>query len=762
MKRKRPDVARFIVKHHKSISKVFLTAFAVCVLFYFFVGVNYDLSEYLPTESPSKQGIDIMEREFGYPGTARVMVEGVSVYEAKLYKDRIAAVEGVDMVLWADTMTDIYTSSTFIDYGAIEDYYKDNSACMDVIFVDGDSDKSTHRALDEIESILGDRGYMGGPAVQNKSLGETLNREMMIAISMAIVMIAAILCLTTTSWFEPVLFLTVMLIAIVLNMGTNIFQGSISFLTYSIAAVLQLAIAMDYSIFLLHTFSRERESGLEPEEAMVSALKKSSSSILASGVTTVVGFVVLTIMRFRIGYDIGIVLTKGVVISLLTVLFFMPSLILRFYPLIERLRHKNWMPTFRGLAKWVGRVRVPALVILAILVVPAYIGQTMIDFSYGSEAVSGSPGTEVYDAENAMNERFGRSNMFLLMLPNSSSVTERELYSEVTELEYVKSAISLSGLMPEGIPERILPRSLTELLHTDDYARMIVVVKSASESELAFQANSEIQQLVLAHYPEGAYVVGVTPSTADIKDVIVDDYNLVNLLSLLGVALTVLVTFKSATAPIIVMIPIEAAVFLNMCMGYICGDRMMYVGYIVVSCLQLGATIDYAILMCNNYIDARQTMNKKTAMRDAISKSALSIFTSGSILAVVGYGLYFVSSVEAIGGMGRMVGRGAIFSVACVITILPALMYYLDSFFVKCPSNPTWRQRAERIAEWGREAQQKFLRWHRKRKHKKENTGGETDETIQHDDEKETEQGSKPSVPANSGMPAGGGTPVAK
>lgn len=420
------------------------------------------------------------------------------------------------------------------------------------------------------------------------------------------------------------------------------------------------------------------------------------------------------------------------------------------------------MPSFRGLAKWVGRARIPALVILAILVVPAYVGQTMIDFSYGSEAVSGSPGTEVYDAENTMNERFGRSNMFLLMLPNTSNVTERELYDEVIGLDYVKSAISLGGLMPEGVPERILPRSLTGLLHSDGYARMIVIVKSASESELAFRANSEIQQLVSKHYSEGAYVVGVTPSTADIKNVIVDDYNLVNLLSLLGVALTVLITFKSATAPIIVMIPIEAAVFLNMCMGYIGGDRMMYVGYIVVSCLQLGATIDYAILMCTHYIDARQTMDKKQAIRDAISQSALSIFTSGSILAVVGYGLYFISSVEAIGGMGRLVGRGAIFSVACVITILPALMYFLDSFFVKCPGNPTWKQRTGRIIVWCKKVPGKLKSLSRHGKHKQQNedSGGETDGAKQQE-EKKTRQGGEPAAPADGGLPAGSGAPAA-
>ena len=682
------DFAEMVVKHHKFINKLFIGLFLLNLLFYFFVDVNYDLSEYLPESAPSKIGLNVMEDEFGYPGSARLMLEDVSLYEAKLYKDKISEIEGVDMVLWADLFLDVYQSSSFIDYDEIEDYYKDGYACMDVIFIDGDSDKPTHKALDEIKNICGDKIYMGGPAVQNKSLGETLNREMMIAMTLGVLMIALVLCLTTTSWFEPVMFLTVMLIAIILNMGSNIIVGQISFLTYSIAAVLQLAIAMDYSIFLLHTFTHEKEKGLDTETALKNAIRQSSSSILASGVTTIVGFVVMTIMSFKIGADIGIVLAKGVVLSLLTVIFFMPSLILKWYPIIEKTRHKSFMPSFRRMASSIYRIRIFPLVFVALIVVPCYIGQNMNDFTYGSESVSGSPGTEVYAAEQAMNEKFGKSNLLMLVVPNQGTVTERNLYNDLNDLEYVKAAISIGGILPDGIPLSILPGSVKDLMYTDNYTRIMVTLRTSSESELAFQAVDHINELMHGYYPEDAYLIGVTPSTEDIKNVIVDDYERVNWLSLLGVALVIMCTFKSPVLPVIVMIPIEVAIFLSMAMSYVAGSKVMYVGYIVVSCLQLGATIDYSILMTDKYIEARKTHGKKESVIEAVSGSALSIFTSGSILAIVGYGLFFVSSVEAIGGMGRMVGRGALCSLFLVMTILPALLYYTDILFVKSPENP--------------------------------------------------------------------------
>lgn len=672
------SAVNFIINRRTLIEKIFIVAIIISIICIPFVGVNYDLSKYLPQSAKSKQGLDLMEDEFGYPGTARVMVGEVSLYEAKLYKDRIEKVDGVSMVLWCDTLTDVYQSSLFINYNDIKDYYKDGYAVMDVTFDEGDSSSKTHKAISEIEKITGEKGYLSGSAVQDKSLSETLIREISIAMVMGVIMIAIILCLTTNSWFEPVLFLMIMGIAIVINMGTNIFLGTISFLTFSVAAILQLAIAMDYSIFLLHTFTREREAGLEPTQAIANAIRSSVSSILSSGATTIVGFIVLTLMKFSIGRDMGIVLAKGIVISLLVVLLLMPALILRWSDKIEKTAHRSLMPSFTPFARGIYKSRKIVFAVVLILVIPAYVAQGMNMFSYGNSALGSSPGTKVYDDNNEIVSRFGRSNLMLAIIPNDSMVTEKLLSDEIDELPYVKSVTSLASVLPEGIPTSILPESITGILHTDNYARMLIYVRSEDESNLAFQSSDEIQSLIKKYYPEQSYLVGVTPSTQDIKEYITTDYNFVNILSLLGVAIVVMITFRSLIVPVIVMIPIEVAIFFNMAIPYLFGDQMIYMGYIIVSCLQLGATVDYSILLTNTYLDYRTTRDKKEAAIDAVSKSALSVLTSGTILTTVGYELFFTSSVAAIADLGRLVGRGALFSMILVLGMLPALLVACD------------------------------------------------------------------------------------
>ncbi len=670
----------FIINKRKLVEKLFGIMVIISIICIPFVKVNYDLSEYLPESVASRQGLNIMEDEFGYPGTARIMIGPVSIYEAKVYKDKIENVDGVDMVMWADSSQDVYQSSIFIKYRDIEDYYKDDYAVMDVTFDEGDSSSLTHQAIDKIKEITGDKGYFAGTAVQNKSLSETLIREVSVALVLGVFMIGAILCLTTTSWFEPVLFLLIMGIAIIINMGTNIVLGTISFLTFAVAAILQLATSMDYSIFLLHAFTRYKEQGQDSNEAIANAIRESVSSILSSGTTTVVGFIVLAFMRFTIGRDMGIVLAKGIIISMITVLFLMPSLILRWNERTEKYAHRSFMPSFRPLGEFIHKIRYGILAFVLIITIPAYVGQGMNSFLYGNDALGSSEGTKVYEDENAINERFGKSNLMLALVPNSSMVTEKLLSDEIESLPYTKSVTSLAGTLPEGIPEGFLPENLTGQLHTEEYSRILIMVRSSNESEFAFQCSDEIQSILQKYYPENSYLVGVTPSTQDIKATITDDYSRVNIISLLGVAIVVMFTFRSAIVPIIVMIPIEVAIFINMAIPYLLGDTMIFMGYIIVSCLQLGATIDYSILVTSNYLAARDQHDKKESAILTITKSALSVLTSGAILTTAGYGLFFTSSVAAIADIGRLVGRGALFSMLLVLGLLPILLILGDNF----------------------------------------------------------------------------------
>lgn len=696
-------MAHFIVQRGRIIEKFFIAMTILCAVCYPFVGVNYDLSKYLPDFAPTKQALDVMEQEFGYPGMARIMVKDVTLPEARTIRQRISRVDGVDLVVGPDLAANVYSTDAFIKNSLTDRFYKDGNAVYQIIFEDGDSDASTHKAINEIYGIVGkDRGCFAGSAVSSKERQESITREIAMAIGMAVVIIWLILTLTTTSWFEPFLFILVMAVAIVLNMGSNIMFGRISFFTFSTAAILQLAVSMDYSIFLLHTYTAIKQSGVDSRPAMEAAIEKSCSSILASGATTIVGFLVIALMKFTIGRDVGFVLTKGIVCSLVTVLFLMPTLILRFDKKIEKTAHRSFLPPLDGLGKLMYRIRIPVLAAAAFCAVPCYFGQSMNYFYYGDDALGSGPGTRVYEDSRAIEDVFGKSNVIIAMVPNGNVIKERRLTEELEDQEFIDYALSMAGTLPQGIPESFLPETVTKQLRTGSYARILISMETREESSYSFQCSEKLTEIVKKYYPEDSYVIGMTPTTMDIRDILTDDYNRVSIISLAGVALVVMLTFHSVMVPVLVIIPIEVAIYLNMTIPYIIGDSMVYIGYIIVSCLQLGATIDYSILMTNNYMEFRETMGSREAAVTAIAKSAISILTSGGILTVVGYLLYFTSSIQAISQVGRLVGRGALLSMILVLSLLPALLAAFDKP-IRRQQQRAVERRARRMARPGKQ-----------------------------------------------------------
>lgn len=677
--KKKFDLPDFIIRKSRAIEKVFIVMVLISAVMAPFVEVNYDLTEYLPDSVESRQGLNIMEETFGYPGTARVMIKDVTLYEAKAYKDRLEKVDGVDRILWLDTGTNVFSGEGFIDYTSIDQYYKDDCAVMDVIFEEGDTSKKTSAAIDDMKEITGEKGCYVGMAVQDKSVAKNVRSEMQMILVIGVFMIFLVLCLTTNSWVEPFLYLTVMGVAVVINKGTNLFLGEISFLTNSVSAVLQLAVSMDYSIFLIHAFTRYKKAGMGQTEALRAAIDEALNSIFASSLTTIVGFIVLVFMRFSIGYDMGIVLAKGIVCSLLTVVLFMPAMIIRLAGWMERTAHRPFLPEFDRLSRGIYRVRYLVLAIVAVLVLPAYTAQGMNSYMYGNDAVGAGEGTEVYADEQEIDRIFGRSNMMMALVPSGDNVREREFSQELSDLPYTKTVMSLSQTLPEGVPESFLPESVTGLLHDESgWSRILIYVRSKGESEAAFRYADEISAIMKEYYPGESYLVGATPSTQDIKATITEDYSRVNTLSLIGVFVVVMFSFKSILIPLIAMIPIEVAIFINMAVPYIAGETMIFMGYIIVSSIQLGATVDYAILTTNNYIACRKTMEKEAAAVETLKRSIPSILTSGSILTIVGYILYHISSIAAIGDMGHLIGRGAILSMLLVCTFMPALLVLGD------------------------------------------------------------------------------------
>lgn len=734
---KTDGIAKTIVRKRHFFEMIFIVLIFLSAINAPLVKVNYDLTEYLPATAESKVAIDLMEKEFGYPGTARIMIKDVSIYEAYMYKQRIENIDGVDMVTWMTE--DVYMTEDFIDLNAEKDYYRDRCAVMDVTFDKGDNDDLTKEAVGRIQDMLGERGRYAGPAVENKSLEETLDKEMQVIMTVAVILILIILCATTDSWFEPVLFLSVMGIAIILNMGSNIMLGTISFMSSSVAAVLQLATSMDYSVFLLHTYVRRNEAKPgNKEKAMAGALKESAVSILSSAMTTFVGFMALLSMRFGLGRDVGLVLGKSIICSVATVLFLMPALLLRFGDLIEKTKHRTLMPKFKLASRAVFKVRYLVLALMIIVVVPAYVAQNMNSFTFGNSALGRSEGTKVYADTAEIEEKFGRSNLYLVIVPNETPIKERDLANELEDLYYVKSIKGIANVLPVGIPESIVPESIEKQLRTENYARMLMYTRTDTESELAFQTSDEIKSIVRKYYPENSYVVGNTPSTQDLKELMVPDYAVTNVISLIAVAVVVGIAFKSFLLPILVLIPITIATYINMTVPYLQGESFMFNGFIIVSCIQLGATVDYSILLTNNYMYNREHgMEKKQAALDALQRSILSILTSGTILTVAGYGIYFISSVSAISSLGHLIGRGGLISMCMVILAVPALLTVFDTLVFKekaitdkmnQKALERLRKRAAKRHEKRKELMARIAQRRQKKQEQTEQKGGNEDE----------------------------------
>jgi putative antibiotic ABC transporter, permease protein len=678
----RKDFAGFIVDHNKGIRRVFLILLFISLLFTPFVNINYDLTKYLPANAPSKAAINKMEEIFGYPGTARLMLKDVTIYEANAMKQQLEKIEGVNRILWLDTTENVYESNSFMKDDDVSDYYKDNKAVMDVTFVKGDSSKLTHKAIDKIEEIIGDKGYLVGSAPQNKFTEEEVSSQMNLILAIGVIFVFLVLLVTTSSWFEPVLFLSVIGTAIFINRGTNIFLNSISFITNNVSAVLQLAVSMDYSIFLLNAYKVEQKKETDKTVALKNALRTSIKTISASSLTTFVGFIVFVIMKFSMGFDLGIVLAKGIVCSIFSIVFFMPSLILSWMPIIEKTRHKEFLPEFDKTSKFVNKVSKGFFIFAMIILIPSYVAQGMTNFMYGNDAVGAGEGTLLYEHSEEINKVFGRSNLNVILVPANNNVTERALAERLKSLDYVKSVTSLADTLPEGIPERIIPSDTASLLHKAGYARILVFTKTKGESKLAYSSANEIKQIVNEYYPNENYITGNTYATMDMENILKDDYNKVNNLSLLGVFLVVAFSFKSVLLAVLAMIPIEMAIFVNMSFSYIYGTKLAFIGYIVVSSIQLGATVDYAILSISNYRELRKRLNKKESAIKMTKFSMHSILTSGTILVICGYVVSFISKLPAIGQLGHLIGRGAIVSMTFVIFLLPALLILFDGLLV--------------------------------------------------------------------------------
>lgn len=720
-----------------------------------FVNINYDTTFYLPEDSRTRESLRIMEEEFGLTGQASVMIENVSIAEAVRHKENLLTINdekefanlenGIIMeIMWLDSFVDskiLINMGNFLDNQSydldlgqipgINQFYAKESALFQIVFTESDYSLKVGRALEYIREYFESRDLsyaLGGTAVSTYYTRELTQSEVLKITMYVLPIVFLILIIFTSSWAEPVVFLIVVGVSVIINMGTNLMFPSVSFLTNSTASLLQLAISMDYAIFLLHSYTKQRNDGLEKLPAMKAAMSKSFVSIIASMLTTIAGFVALMFMRYTIGIDLAAVMIKGIILSLLTTFTLMPALIIFSDKLLIKTKHRPLFPDISVISKYVVKLRyvLPAIVLVA--VIPLYNAQNKNKFVYGEAAMSVSEGTGPALEKSRIEAKFGRNNMIVVLVPvpNDNDYTkEREMISKLNTAlsSYSPSIQALSTLtdlntylgidtthifdyipgnieIPDSIKDYLLnimtsedwilaqvPDDFKAQLRSDNYSRIIISIDTETESDDAFAAVAIITTIVDTYFKKDSHILGVSTSVREIKTVVETDFIIVNLLSIILVFVILLVSTKSLIIPLILVFVIEFSIWVNMSIPYFTNSPLIFIGYMIVSAVQLGATIDYGILFASHYTEARKTLIRRDAIRLTVKETSHSILTSSLILTTAGYSLKFISSIEGVSSIGELIGRGAALSGFLVLFLLSQFLYLFDKLIEKL----TWK-----------------------------------------------------------------------
>ncbi len=669
----------WVIRYRIVIMTAFVAAAAVCAVLATKVYVDYDIMNYLPPDSPSTTSLKVMTEEFGENiPNCRVVIRDADRKTALEYKRKLEAVDGVVAVTWLDSMIPLNMPLDMYPDSLRETYYKDGNAAF-LLTVDAEKQIQT---IPEIYDLIGEDNMMSGNAVMTVVATINTVKEVLIITLISVVFLFFILIITTTSWVEPVVVMIGLGIAVVLNAGTNLIFGKISFVTNSSGMILQMAVALDYSVFLIHRFNECRQHA-EAEEAMKEALKLSTSSILSSGLTTVIGFIALATMRFLIGADLGLALSKGVAISLFTSLVFMPGLILYTYKWMEKTRHRKFVPSFEKLGKLVCRVTLPLMIVFVIAIVPSFLGSINNNYLYGSSKIYGTDTRCGSDSEKIL-EIFGYNDSYVIMVPRGDNGNEHAFVRELKKFPEIKSVIAPVDVIGEALPFEALPDALTSQLQSDEYDRLVLSVALPVESEETFAFVQNVYDTAEKYYPGEYYMVGQGVNVYDLKNVITSDNITVNLVAILSVFIVLLLTMRNLLLPFILVLTIETAIWFNMSISVITGTPLFYMAYLIVSSVQLGATVDYAILFTQRYRENRLTLGlyPKDCVVQTISDTAVSILTSATAVSVMGFLLGIFSSQRIIAQIGMLLGRGTLCSLFAVLFILPGFLMTFDRFIV--------------------------------------------------------------------------------
>lgn len=670
---------RGVLRHRRVVIGVFVALTVICACLIPQVKIDANMSDYLPPTAKSSQDLDAMKRIYGNDiANARVYVTGIGLPQAKVLDRRLKGEKDVISVTWLGDEVDVDQPLETQDADTIADWYDGKGYLFQAVLKSGVKQSQIDHIRAIAKAMPGARKVaIDGSAADDAANMATINTDMGKIMTIAVIVVLVVVALNTTSYLHPIVMLLTIGVAIVLNMGTNVFRGTISSITQLVASVLQLAVSMDYSIVLLTNFGRAQQETDDQFEAMVAAMTKSFPVILSSAAVTFFGFLSLGAMQFLIGADMGIALAKGIVCSFFSITLLMPCILYNMRGLVEKTMHRPFFRGFHRMAKVCHAGAVPALVIAAVLAVPALLASQSVSFTYGS-AANMSPTSQVKLDGDVIDKAFGKSQTWAIMVPAEHWGDENALVEDLQKLPTTKSVLSYSTIASSALPRQLADKSQIKQLFSGGYSRIVLTSRIPDESRQAFDLVKRVRGLCRARYGNRYRLVGNAVSYADIKSVTSVDSTTVKLASILAIGAVLLVMFRSVSIPVILILAIEVSIWMNEAVPYLMGQTINFVAFLVIDAVQLGAAVDYAIIFTEEYLARRRRMPKADASIQSIEKTAQPIMTSSSILILACLGIYLSVSSPMIKQVGMLIARGALISVILIFFVLPLLFTLLD------------------------------------------------------------------------------------
>ena len=671
-----------LVKHRILVIIVCLALVIPAVLGMAATKTKYDLLYYLPQDLETVQGQEILLEDFGKGAFSLLVTEGMTINEQADMESTLKDIPHVDSVIGFASVTKGMLPIEIIP-GSIREMFQRGECMLSAVFFDeGSSSEETMEAINQVRRVAGEKCFVSGLSAVVTDTKQLVEDQEAIYVGIAVALCAVVLMITMDSFLLPLIFLFCIGVSILWNLGSNYFLGEISYITKAVAAVLQLGVTLDYSIFLWHSYKEQKALTADKDAAMADAIRLTFTSILGSSLTTVAGFVSICFMSFTLGKDLGIVMSKGVVMGVLGTVILLPCVIRLFDRAIEKTSHKPLLPDVGGIGRFVVKHYKVLAVVLVLMIFPAFYGYQHVNVYYDMSKVM-PPELKSVIANKKLEETFDMATTHLLLVDSNVPQKDvRDMTAEMEQVDGVRSVLGIDSLLGAGIPESIVPNDILSLVKGERYQLMLINSSYVISSD---EVNAQIDALndILKKYDQGGMLIGEAPCTKDLIACTDHDFTVVSLISIIAIFVIIMLVQKSISLPVLLVAVIELAIAANLCIPYYTGTELPFVGPILISTIQLGATVDYAILMTTRYKQNRLSgLDKKEAVEKAVASAAQSVLVSGLGFFAATWGVGLYSNVDIISSMCRLIARGALLSVAVVLLLLPAMLLLLDKIIV--------------------------------------------------------------------------------